>query len=248
MFEESIRELLYKFYYAPREYNIDDKSPHDDDIIAQIRIVYILGIIAWLFIIVILRLYDGDTLGTVILLIPLIVFILGYYNADVVTPEVEKEMFTTNYLSVGLIVILPLLIWITDNHSKNKGKFIALVVLAIILTLLSMIDIWVSKRELSVYNHARSILQTLSIIVIIYALYIFYLEKYSVYTSGDINHPKTDKHEKRADDMQIEKDDYCNSHKLSDTYSNLETAAVLATGAAAVDIGTAAAISSFNSE
>ena len=226
MFEESISEILYKFFYDPKEIYINDKTPHDDGIVQQIRFAYVFGLIGWLAIVIMLKLYDTDTVGMILLLIPFLVFLLGYYNANIVTPEVEKEMFTTNYLSVGLIVILPLLVWITDVQSKNKSKFIALLVLAIILTLLSMIDVWVSKREMSVYHHIRSMLQTLSIVIIIYALYIFYLEKY--------NHINTSSMKDRRDDTHM-------------PYSDLETAAILATGAAAVDISTAAAISNLNS-
>ena len=218
MFEESIYDVLNRFLYGPKEIYIDDKTPHDGEIVTQIRISYVFGLITWLAIVILLKLYQTDFIGGIILIIPFVVFLLGYYNANVLTPEVEKQMFTTNYLSVGLIVILPLLVWITDGPSKNKSKFIGLLVLAIILTLLSMIDIWVSKRELSVYNHVRSMLQTLSIVVIIYALYIFYLEKY--------NH-LADKRNQNPNESSMG----------NKTYSRLETAAILATGAAAVDIG-----------
>ncbi len=241
MFEESINSVRDKFFYIPRESIVNDNEPHDDDIVAQIRLAYVFGLIAWLAIVILLKLYETDFIGTIILLIPIVVFLIGYYNADVVTPEIEKEMFTTNYLSVGLIVILPLLVWITDKQSKNKSKFIALLVMAIILTLLSMIDIWVSKRELSAYHHVRSMLQTLSIVIIIYALYIFYLEKYAhIINDENRNREDTEKLQTKGL-LQQEKDDYCENIDVKNR-EKLGKAALVATSIAALDLGSAISV------
>lgn len=149
-----------------------------DDKMLIIRVFYILGIIIWTILICLLGLYNHDIICTCLLFVPYIVFIAGVFNSDKVTEETEGDFFSYNYLSVGLLIFLPLLTWLNSNNKNNDTIFITLVILALIFTMLSMIDIFISPEYLTVAKHIKSIFQTLSMILLIYAIYMYYISNY----------------------------------------------------------------------
>lgn len=145
--------------------------------VRSLKIIYILSIIIWLVIILLFRLYNTDIVGLIILMIPFVTFTIGYYMSHLVTKEVERSLFQTNFITVGLIVILPLLTWINKDFTGDRGQFVSVLVLAIILMLLSILDVWVPEGcWLSVARHIRSVLQTMSLILVIWCFYSFYLK------------------------------------------------------------------------
>ncbi len=144
--------------------------------VRNIRILYILACVAWTILIFSIGLYETKLGGFIILSIPYFVFFSGYYEANLLTPEVEDDNFQSNYLSIGLLIVLPLLTFINGSFKGNRNKFVAIMILALILTMLSLIDVWVPEQYISYVRHVKSIFQTLSIILLIYALYMFYLE------------------------------------------------------------------------
>jgi hypothetical protein len=160
----------------------DDKEPckwkqkYKDDKALYIQYIYLLGVIVWGIIIVIFALYCTDIIGWIILLLPFVVFFFGYINATEVTLDIEEEIFQSDYLSVGLLIILPLLTWMNRDYTGDNSRFTTIIVLAIIITLFSLIDIWVNRDWLSVERHIKSVLQTFSIVLLIYALYMFYVK------------------------------------------------------------------------
>lgn len=137
--------------------------------------VYGIAIIVWIFIVIYFRLYTVG--GSIILWIPIIAFLVGLYNINDLTVEVEDEMFKTSYLSVGLLLALPLLTWMNKDYEGDKAQFTCVIVIAMCLTLLTFIDVWVPRGMLSVYKHARSCLQTMTISLLIYALVTYYLSR-----------------------------------------------------------------------
>lgn len=152
------------------------KEHHPKDVILYIRFVYIMGILIWILVLHFLRLYRMNFFIILILAIPFICFIVGYANAPYLTGEIEDELFRSNYLSVGLLLVVPLLTWLNKEYAGDKTRYTKILVLAIISSLLSMIDVWVSERYLPVLKHAQSVLQTYSIILLVYGLYSYYTE------------------------------------------------------------------------
>lgn len=152
------------------------KEHHPKDVILYIRFIYITGILVWILILHFLRLYKTDFFTILILAIPFICFSIGYINAPQLTGELEDELFRSNYLSVGLLLVVPLLTWINREYVGDKTRYTKILILAIIMSLLSMIDIWVSDKYLAVLKHGQSVLQTFSIILIVYGLYSYYTE------------------------------------------------------------------------
>lgn len=62
------------------------------------------------------------------------------------------------------------------EYTGDKRLFIQIVVFAIILNMASMFDVWVTKNWLSVVMHFKSGLQTAALTLVIYALYMYYIE------------------------------------------------------------------------
>jgi hypothetical protein len=149
--------------------------PYTEDKVAYIRYVYIVGLIVWVGLVYYLGMHHTDYVGWIILSIPIWAFILGYVNTCVISGEVEAEVFQANYLSIGLLIVLPLLTWINREYNGDRRRFTSILVLAIIIIMLSMIDLWVPCEWLSVVKHGKSVLQTLALVLLIYALYMYYV-------------------------------------------------------------------------
>ena len=143
--------------YRKKELTELKKKSHNEKIVYYIRLVYIAGLVLWFAILHYLKLYKPDGYAILILCIPIVSFIIGFSNASSLTGEIEDELFKSNYLSVGLLLVLPLLTWINKDYKGDKKRFTKILVLAIITTMLSMIDLWLSEEYLSIIKHAKSI-------------------------------------------------------------------------------------------
>ena len=146
-----------------------------DESVKNVRILYVIGIILWVLLIFAMKLYLTTLLGFIILLIPIVCFIIGFNNAEVVTDEVEDNIFRTNYTGVGFLILIPLLAWMSKGFSGNRRWYMTILMVAIILILLSLLDIWIKEDWIHVVKHATSILQTMSLVLVIYAIHAYYL-------------------------------------------------------------------------
>ena len=142
-----------------------------------IRILYILAIIVWIIIILALSLHhNNDVVCWLILAIPIVIFAFGAINAYHITADLE-DSFMSSSLSLGLLIVIPLMTFINRDYKGDRQRFIAILVFAIIVSMASMIDIYVTPAWLPLTKHFRSIMQTYSIVLIVYALYSYYLEQ-----------------------------------------------------------------------
>ena len=119
----------------------------------------------------------SDLVEAVILYIPVIVFLISYMSAPNVTHQVENFMFQADLLTLGLLVALPLIQWSQIGSSKNQTTFIKLATIAIILSMLTLIDVWVSHEYLYIVKHLKSIVETIVIVILIYGLYQFFIKQ-----------------------------------------------------------------------
>ena len=147
--------------------------------IRNIKTAYIIGIIVWIVIIASLGLLSGPIkfLHLVILMIPIVLFILGYLNADQINEDSQEKLQATNFLTLGLLIAFPILSWVYDKSKSKKSYFNKLLIAAIIISIIPIFDIWVPCNDVPVIIHIKSIIRTFSLGIFIYALYIFYLER-----------------------------------------------------------------------
>ena len=156
---------------AVRKRRLEDNSR---DKCFYIRLIYILAIILWIFLIFVLSLYRTGWLGYLILSLPIIAFLIGFYNISSITEEVEVELFSSNYWSIGLMIVIPLLVWLDREYKGDKKWFSYIFVTAVIFSTLSLLDVWLPRDWLSINRHVSSILQTMSIVLLVFALYVFF--------------------------------------------------------------------------
>jgi hypothetical protein len=141
------------------------------------QIIFIVAAFFWAVIIVVLGIYKKQSwVGWLILSIPFLIFFLGFIFSNKISPEIEDEMFKVNYLSIGLIIVLPLLAWMNKDFQGDKSHFMTIVIVAIIINLVSLLDVWTSRRYMAFVKQSKSVLQTVSLVLLIYALYLFFRE------------------------------------------------------------------------
>lgn len=155
---------------------IDKTLVYDDNLQAQLRYIYLIAIVIWLTIIFYFNFVEADFFIILILLIPLVVYVLSLYNLSTITVETEEKLFVFSYLSAGMIIVVPLITW-THDKFDNQHKVMEAMALAVILAVLSLIDIWVPLKYVSLAKHIRSIFQTAALTLIIYVLYYMFLKK-----------------------------------------------------------------------
>ena len=123
---------------------------------------------------------DNDLFSWVIVSLPFFYILFGLYRSWGVKYPTQAPTNDTslevNGITIGLVIIVPLITTISNSGSKKKKKFISILVTAIILNLFSSSSLWVDPAYVLAIVHSRSILTTLSIFLVIYALYVYYLE------------------------------------------------------------------------
>lgn len=138
--------------------------------------IHTMAILLWIVIIILMSLHCKKIIAIIILFIPFFNSSLAIYNAKKLA--CKEESFNSNLLSLGLVVVIPLLTCINKDLGPHRKKFISIAVLAIIFSLLTYIDYWVPKDQLYIVTHIHSIFQTISLVLIIYALFCYYEIRY----------------------------------------------------------------------
>ena len=138
-------------------------------------VAYIVLLIVWIVSIVWFKLYISP--AWYVLLIPFLAFIYAALTSHNLTYDMEDEMFKASYLSIGLILALPLLAWMNKDFTGDKDHFVSVIFLALAFTILTYIDIWVTRRWLSVFKHIRSGLQTMAVTLFLFAIMTYYMKR-----------------------------------------------------------------------
>jgi hypothetical protein len=139
--------------------------------------IYLIAIFLWIAAITYYHLtfkVKVNLLGLIILTIPILIWVTGYYNGHLIKNGDADQLFEANFLAVSLLITIPLLAWLS-TRIESQEKFIPLVLFAMVLTLLSSLDFWVTPEWFGLSRHIKSILSTSAIVLIIYAIYAFYL-------------------------------------------------------------------------
>ncbi len=174
IFEQKKGLISSKYAYNP-----------DDDTVFILQMYYIFISLLWLLIISYFGIWQEKL--SFILFLPLAAFFITFLYLEHISVYVEESMLQSNYLSLGLILALPMLSWMLKEYNGNRKHFITIIVLALVLSLLTFVDIWVPENRISVYRHIRSSFQVMSVSLFIYALCAFYF--YSYASMDDFQHP-----------------------------------------------------------
>jgi hypothetical protein len=169
----------------PRSGLIDPHEPHPPEVAQNLLILYIIGTIIYLLVIFFLKLYQkNDVISWCVLAIPIIIFGFGIANREYLTKELEDNLFVSSFFTIGILVSIPIFQSMSKDFSGEKRKFICILVTALILSLLAMMDLWVRENHISLLKHAKSVFQTISMTLVIYAMYTFYRDSNKCFFSG----------------------------------------------------------------
>lgn len=153
------------------------KIAYTEENLKIIRRTYVIGIILWILIIIILDLYPKNLFELLILSIPFVIFLIDFTYAEDLIIESGDDNWSSNFLSLGILFIIPFLSWIKqDKNVEDMRKFIHIALVSIILTLFSLIDLWIPRKSAIFIRSLRSIFSTLSIVLILYAIVLYMSE------------------------------------------------------------------------
>jgi hypothetical protein len=136
-----------------------------------ISATYIFFVLIWLLIIIINSFYKVE--GWYVLCIPFIIFAIGFFNADCVDSELEDDVFRVSFVTIGILLSLPLLKLFNDKKYDRQLNHI--IFLAMIATLFSYYHFWVPHSLRHVCKVIQSCLETIAITLYVFALIIFFL-------------------------------------------------------------------------
>ena len=135
--------------------------------------IYVLAALVWLAMGWWLQLFTSGFVGLFIALVPIVLFMVAIHNMHRLGEHIEERLFAANFLSVGLMVTIPLFAMLSRNYSGNKRQFLLIVLVAIVCALLSLVDVWLPGSYVSVTKHLGSILQVYSIFLLIFAIFLY---------------------------------------------------------------------------
>ena len=138
----------------------------------HLQLIYIVAVVVWFVIIYVLKLYvHADYIQKCILAIPVLLFLVALISLQYITIDVESAILKTNFFTLSLFVALPLINLVKEDKLADRNEFVKLAVIAMIFSMLTLIDIWVQRKYLCLQQHVRSILQIFSIVLLIFAFY-----------------------------------------------------------------------------
>lgn len=149
---------------------------YDKNTIINIQILYILGSIIWILIFFWIKLYFKDHMSWIFLFIPLIVFVINFINVKNINIEVDNQMLQGNYLSFCLLIVVIIINWNNPYGPHDKLSYFRIILVAFILIMLSLIDLWVSPYHINLVRHFRTILLTSSMTLLALVLYFYFTD------------------------------------------------------------------------
>ena len=156
----------------------EDNIPYTPQQVKVVRVLYFIAAVFWIWLLIwigIFKLPDKNGLFKVILIIPLIVFLIAFICAPKLHNKLEGTVIRLNYISVGLVILFPILTWMYNNSNcSGKSVLLTLSIAGLAFSLLSMFDLWLPDKWIFFLKHWKSICQTLSLGLILASLYFFY--------------------------------------------------------------------------
>lgn len=141
--------------------------------IRRVRVLYAVAIVAWVCLCVWLRMFAMGVVGSIIAATPVVLFTMAFVNAPEFCTDVERHMFKTNFLSLGLIVTIPLFKIMTKNYKGDKIQYLYIILLAIVFTMFSLVDMWLSPNQVCLHKHTKSVLQVYAVFLLVYAIWLY---------------------------------------------------------------------------
>lgn len=139
--------------------------------ITTIRCIYVLFIIIWIVTIYFFSIYKLPY--SILLVIPILLFLVALINAPKLSEDVESEMSKIIYLPVVIIVAVNVITWTHKESMDNLRQITICIIISIVFILISSFDLWVNKCWIFAYRHVQSAFETMSVSLIIFAIIVY---------------------------------------------------------------------------
>jgi hypothetical protein len=154
---------------------------YDSTVKYQIVAVYIISMIIWLVLVIALKMNEG--LASIVIIIPFLVFMISFSSGWDLNHVSRKHMFQTPIVTICILIAVQFVMWTTQPKCGDSNKTLILITAAIVLALLSLIDIWSLPCHIVIWCHLRHAFQTMAVVVIIYATIYYCMAR----TCGSLN-------------------------------------------------------------
>ncbi len=141
-----------------------------------LQLIYIVSAIIWIFLIYALGVFNFPFSWIhIVLCLPLFIYAIGFLQVCKTTQDIEDDMFSHDFLALGLLFVTVFIRWSKSSTGDNGGKHTLYITLAAFtLIILSTIDVWIKKSAFSIVKHIRSIFQTAGVALLVYLLYFYF--------------------------------------------------------------------------
>lgn len=151
----------------------------------NIQISYVVSSILWVNLCLFLRVSNARSyVAYGILSFPLFVYALGYLNSRKINRYDDKNILTTDFIAITLLIITILL----EMYHHNADHYtINIIIAAFILLMFSLIDIPVRDYNIILVKHLKNISRIAAISLLTYVIYVNVTNgvpmKFTVYSS-----------------------------------------------------------------
>lgn len=142
----------------------------------QIIITYIVLIILWIFITVLFLLYDS--IISLVLIIPFLIFIYSIINSNKFPKFTQKELLAGSFITIVIIIAIPFISFLAPkiNNPIKQSKIDKLMIFTVIIALFSLIPLMTHPDDVCIWRHCRIGLEIMAIILFIYILLSYFIE------------------------------------------------------------------------
>lgn len=155
---------------------------YDSQTLRNLRFLYAMAICLWVVIL------NGcgisrkiSTISLSIMFFPIALMILAMANLHKITKTIEEYNSKANYISLGLIVAIPLLSWIkTQKETENRAYEKTSMVLFVMLIMITPMDVWVSEKDQAYVVHIKSICQIFVLAILVSMLLNYFDDRVTI--------------------------------------------------------------------
>ena len=154
---------------------LDKLESHPKETVEAVKNFYLIAILVWIIILIVCRFDYIGVIGLIILMIPVGVFLINYFNINKCSKAHEGIVLKSNIITFSLLIITVLINYkiVQNNH---KPEFLRILTLAILLLMLSLVDLWLPPSKYFVALNIKTMLQTGALSLLAFVLYLYYTD------------------------------------------------------------------------
>jgi len=140
-------------------------------------VFYFIATILWLVLVMSMGVKPNDIVTIILIMVPVIAFAVAIYNAYDLDNRQHISKSTFNFFTVALLSTSVIVNWkSTSGNVVHREKFYKMLITGFIIFMLSSVDFWMDAKDEVYIVHVRTALQTISLGLIMIALFWYYVD------------------------------------------------------------------------